>query len=123
MTDVGFDEERLSKDPASLTGLSIHPPIAGRSAEMASRRDDFIDRHSWRGIRVGAFERKQSEAIRQELDADHEQRHAPAVRKSEEASLSRKSSRNPDLTVQNRPDYGSMYGLCRIRPLSVDEQR
>ena len=48
----------------------------------------------WRGIRVGAFERKQLEAIRQELDADHKKRHAPAIRKSEEASPSRKSSKN-----------------------------
>jgi hypothetical protein len=35
----------LSENPASLAGLPIHPPIAGRSAEMTSGRDDLIDRH------------------------------------------------------------------------------
>jgi len=37
---------RLSKNTALRGGLSIHPPIAGRSAEMASGRDDLIDRHT-----------------------------------------------------------------------------
>ncbi len=37
--------QRLSKDSASLAGLPSHPPIAGRSAEMASGQDDLIDRH------------------------------------------------------------------------------
>jgi transposase-like protein len=38
----------------------------------------------WRGIKITAFERKQCEAIRKELDAAHERRHAPVATKSQE---------------------------------------
>lgn len=38
----------------------------------------------WRGIKITAFERKQCEAIRKELDEAHDRRHAPAVTKSQE---------------------------------------
>ena len=37
---------RLSKNLGSLAVLPIGPPIAGRSAEMASGRDDLFDRHN-----------------------------------------------------------------------------
>jgi hypothetical protein len=38
---------RIVAEPqvGSLAGLSIHRPIAGRSAETASGRDDLVDRH------------------------------------------------------------------------------
>ena len=36
----------------------------------------------WRGIKVTAFERKQGEVIREELDTEHERRHASPVRRS-----------------------------------------
>jgi transposase-like protein len=51
---------------------------------------------SWRGITVTAFERKQCDAIRAEIDAEHQQRHAkpvtPSRGKSEDASSKRISS-------------------------------
>jgi hypothetical protein len=40
----------LSENPASLAGLPIHRPIVGQSAEIASSRDDLIDRH--RGLAI-----------------------------------------------------------------------
>jgi transposase-like protein len=46
----------------------------------------------WRGIRVGAFETRQLEVIREELDHEHQRRHAPAI-KSVETSPSRISSK------------------------------
>jgi transposase-like protein len=36
----------------------------------------------WRGITVRAFERKQGEVIREELDAEHSRRHASPVRRT-----------------------------------------
>ena len=38
--------QRLSKDSASLSGLPIYPPIAGRSGEVSSGQGDLIDRHN-----------------------------------------------------------------------------
>jgi transposase-like protein len=53
---------------------------------------------SWRGIRVTAFERKQCDVIRQEIDAEHSRRHASPVKqsrtKSEGGSSARISSRS-----------------------------
>jgi putative transposase len=53
---------------------------------------------SWRGIRVTAFESKQCEAIRTELDAEHSRRHAspvtPSRTKREGGSSARISSRS-----------------------------
>ena len=48
---------------------------------------------SWRGVQMSVFETKQLEAIRGELNAEHQRRHAPAVSKSEAATPSRKSSK------------------------------
>jgi len=47
----------------------------------------------WRGLRMTAFETKQLEIIRQELDDAHRRRHAPAVTRSEGYIPSRKSSK------------------------------
>jgi transposase-like protein len=41
---------------------------------------------SWRGIRVTAFETKQCEVIRQEIDTEHGRRHASPVKKSRKKS-------------------------------------
>ncbi len=48
----------------------------------------------WRGIRTTEFERRQIRAIRDELDRDHAQRTAPAVRSNVTASQSRLSSKD-----------------------------
>jgi hypothetical protein len=51
---------------------------------------------SWRGIKVTSFERKQCEAIRKEIDTEHDRRHANPVKqsrgKSEDGSSARISS-------------------------------
>jgi transposase-like protein len=47
----------------------------------------------WRGLRVGAFEAKQLEALRAELDDTHRRRVAPATTRSDEVSPSRISSK------------------------------
>jgi len=50
---------------------------------------------TWRGIGVSAFERRQLEAIREELDEAHRRRHAPAVNEqSARISPSSISSKN-----------------------------
>ena len=49
---------------------------------------------SWRGVHIKPLELKQLEMIRAELDAEHERRHAPAVKRSQAAAPSRKSSKN-----------------------------
>ena len=36
----------------------------------------------WRGIKVTAFERKQCDVVRQEIDAEHGRRHASPVRRT-----------------------------------------
>jgi hypothetical protein len=38
---------------------------------------------SWRGIRVAAFERKQCEVIRGEIDAEHGHRHYGMIKQAE----------------------------------------
>jgi transposase-like protein len=48
----------------------------------------------WRGIRVTEFERRQLKAIRDELDRDHAERTAPAVRSNITAPQSRLSSKD-----------------------------
>jgi len=48
----------------------------------------------WRGIRMSAFERRQLDAIREELDGGHERRMASPIRKNEAKSPSRISSKN-----------------------------
>ena len=47
----------------------------------------------WRGIKVTAFERKQGEVIREELEAEHGRRHANAVTRSGTTRPVRRSSR------------------------------
>lgn len=49
---------------------------------------------SWRGIGIKPFEAKQLQAIREELDVEHDRRHAPTAEISEVVSPSRKSSKN-----------------------------
>ena len=49
---------------------------------------------NWRGIVIKLLEAKQLDMIREELDAEHARRHAPAVRSSEVVSPSRRSSKN-----------------------------
>jgi putative transposase len=49
---------------------------------------------SWRGIQMKPFEVKQLEAMKEELDAEHRQRHEPPRVPSEGASPSRISSKN-----------------------------
>jgi transposase-like protein len=48
----------------------------------------------WRGIRMTEFERRQLKAIREELDRDHAERTAPAVRSNITAPQSRLSSKD-----------------------------
>jgi transposase-like protein len=48
----------------------------------------------WRGIRMSAFEQRQLEAIREELNSDHDRRTASPIRKNETASPSRISSKD-----------------------------
>jgi putative transposase len=52
---------------------------------------------TWRGIGVSAFERRQLEAIREELDEAHRRRHAPAV--NEQSARKSPSS----ISSKNRP--------------------
>jgi len=49
---------------------------------------------SWRGIQIKPFEVKQLEAMKEELDAEHQRRHEPPRAPSEGASPSRISSKN-----------------------------
>jgi hypothetical protein len=49
---------------------------------------------NWRGIQMKPLEVKQLEAIRVELDAEHERRHAVTRSTSEDVSPSRISSKN-----------------------------
>lgn len=49
---------------------------------------------SWRGIVVKPLERKQLQVVGEELDAEYRKAHEPAIAKTEEASPSRKSSKN-----------------------------
>jgi len=49
---------------------------------------------SWRGIVVKPLERKQLRAVGEELDAEYRKAHEPTAATVEEASPSRKSSKN-----------------------------
>jgi transposase-like protein len=49
---------------------------------------------SWRGIQVKPFERRQLQAVGEELDAEYQRAHEPTAVKIEVASPSRKSSRD-----------------------------
>jgi transposase-like protein len=48
----------------------------------------------WRGIRMSAFERRQLDTIREELNGHHDRRMASPIRKNETASPSRISSKD-----------------------------
>ena len=48
---------------------------------------------TWRRTTISAFEARQLAAIKEELDVDHERRHAPAATSRESASRSRVSSK------------------------------